>query len=338
MISTRFPMFLTVIVILAGCVSEKNSTENSGLMGPYLGQSVPADTAELFAESIVSTPLYARDITFTPDGKEIYFCVSAMGFNLIYMAKEVSGVWSDPQLASFITNTDYMFYEPHITPDGNRLLFLSNMPEDDDSPATEDIWAVDRQGDGWGEAYNLGAPVNTEGSEFYPSTTRDGTLYFTRAEKGSRTNEIFRSRLVNGTYAEPEKLGPEINIGTNRYNAFIDPQERFMIIPAVGLEDSRGGTDYYISFRNDDDTWSQAVNMGDRINSENGREFSSSLSPDGEYLFFMSARAGENRSPEIAELQKNFASPLNGNSNIYWISSDFIWGLKPQDGQGGSKH
>lgn len=317
-----------IALLILGCISEKKDLDKPVISGPYLGQNTPGDSAVLFAPGFVSTPLYTRDITFMPDGKEIYFCVSAMGYNLIYTMKEVNGNWSDPKLASFVTDPQYMFYEPHITPDGSQLLFLSNMPMDEETPASEDIWAVDREGDVWGQPYNLGAPINTDGSEFYPSMTVNGALYFTRAEKGSRINEIFRSRLINGVYEDPVKLGPEINIGRNRYNAFVDPQERFLIIPAVGLEDSRGGTDYYISFRDENDTWSQAVHMGDQVNSENGREFSASLSPDGKYLFFMSGRASKDQSPELAELKKNYISPMNGNANIYWVKSDFIWGLK----------
>jgi hypothetical protein len=30
----------------------------------------------------------------------------------------------------------------------------------------------------WGEPRNLGAPVNGEASEFFPTLTKDGTLYF----------------------------------------------------------------------------------------------------------------------------------------------------------------
>lgn len=37
---------------------------------------------------------------------------------------------------------------------------------------------MDRKGDHWGESYNLGAPVNTEGSEFFPSLIRDGRYFF----------------------------------------------------------------------------------------------------------------------------------------------------------------
>ena len=43
-----------------------------------------------------------------------------------------------------------------------------------------------------------------------------------------------RSRFVDGAYAEPELLGPEVNCGSNRFNVFVAPDESFAIVPDVG--------------------------------------------------------------------------------------------------------
>ena len=45
--------------------------------------------------------------------------------------------------------------------------------------------------------------------------TRDGTLYFTRRQEDG-SEAILRSRLVEGRYQEPERLGPEVNSGKTR--------------------------------------------------------------------------------------------------------------------------
>jgi len=327
-------IFLVLISLLAltlACIKNNSEQEHSfpDLSGPYLGQSPPGDSPELFAPGIISTPMYTRDITMTPDGKEIYFCISAFRYNLIFYTKQVNGKWTEPEPAPFITDPKYMFYEPHITTDGQKLMFLSNMPREEGGEEIQDIWAVDRIENGWSKPYNLGAPVNSDGSEFYPSTTRDGTLYFTRAEKGSRINNIYRSRLVNGKYQEAEKLGSEVNCGRNRYNAFIDPDERFIIVPATGMEDGIGGTDYYIVFRDENDKWSKPINLGEKVNSVRGAEWSSYISPDGKYFFFMSSKtASINEKPSYRKFKKMFNKPQNGNSDIYWVKSDFLLDLK----------
>ena len=141
---------------------------------------------------------------------------------------------------------------------------------------------------------------------------------------------IYRSRLVDGAYQQPEKLDPHVNIGRARYNAFVGPDESYIIIPAYGMPDSYGATDYYISFRDSLDNWSRPVNMGPEINSSFSREWSASVSPDGKYLFLMSDRMG-NRSLEKldAESLQNFHnSPRNGSSDIYWISTRVIEQLR----------
>ena len=47
-----------------------------GLTGDYLGQSVPGDSAVLFAPGIISTGLANRDVAISPDGNEIYIGVT----------------------------------------------------------------------------------------------------------------------------------------------------------------------------------------------------------------------------------------------------------------------
>lgn len=319
---------LFVVGWLMSCVERSElSAKVENYSGPYLGQSSPGDTAQLFAPGFISTALYTRDLTMTPDGDEIYFCVSAMGYNLIFFTKQVNDVWSTPEPAPFIRDFNSMHYEPHITADGVRLLFLSDKNSAGD--ANEDIWAVDRIGDGWGEPYNLGEPVNSDAREFFPSTTKNGTLYFTRSEGASRIHNIYRSKFVHGEYQEPEKLGPKVNCGSNRFNAFIDPDERFIIVPALGMDDSFGGVDYYIVFRNENDEWSDPVNLGNKVNSASNQEYSASLSPDGAYLFFMSSEKEEvdfdgEKNTVYRTLQDAVTGMKNGSANIYWIETDFI--------------
>ena len=305
------------------------------LSGEYLGQTPPDTIAQLFAPDIISSGMYVRDIAIMPDGKEIYFCVSALGYNLIFYTKEVDGVWTKPSLPEFIKNYKYMYYEPCISSDGKKLYFLSNMPEDSTSNENENIWVTDRTENGWTAPYNLGEPVCTENSEFFPSITNDGTLYFTRQTKGDPVNYIYRSKLVDGKYTEPEKLPGQVNCGTNRFNAYISRDESFMIVPATGMETTLGGVDYYIVFRNEDDTWQEPVNMGAQINSDNAREWSPYISPDNKYLFFMSSRSAiadkSTTKPNFQMLLDAHSKPGNGNSDIYWISTKVIEKLKKRN-------
>jgi len=191
---------------------------------------------------------------------------------------------------------------------------------------------MDRTDRGWGKPYNLGPPVNTEESEFFPSVTRDGTLYFSRAEKDSLISFIYRSRLKNGKYTEPEKLPARVNSGESQYNAFVSPDESYLIVPVSGRADSYGGTDYYIVFRDAEDNWSEPVNMGDSVNTPEDDEYSPYVSPDGKYFFFMSSRTQPDEK-KPAKLSYDFFrmlynKPQNGNSDIYWMDASIIETLR----------
>jgi len=333
--SAVFHLVLTAALLTAGCSGSGVDEGFPVLTGDYLGQTPPGAEPVLFAPGIVTTGMDTRDVAMTPDGNEIYFCVSVAGYSYtaILVSKRIDGRWTEPEVAPFSGNPDWMDLEPFISPGGERFYFLSTRPEGDEEPGDQDIWVMDREGDRWSEPHNLGLPVNTDAGEFFPSVTLDGTLYFTRSDPLTRENTIWRARQADGVFEEPELLGDNVNAGRARYNASIAPDESYLIIPIAGLEDSRGGTDYYISFRDEDDHWSSPVNMGDQVNSAAGGEWSPYVSPDGNYFFFMSNRTNPDEILLDGRLTQDgllrlHNEPGNGSSGIYWMEAGFIEELR----------
>lgn len=299
--------------------------------GPYPDPGMPGDIARLFSPGFINTGMITRDVAMTPAMDELYFSVSTLGYKYatIMVTKKANGVWTKPEVAPHMDDFRFTNFEPFISPDGKKMFFLSTRPDPAKGEETgdQDIWVMDRDEDAWGEPYNLGEPISSEAQEYYPSVTKDGTLYFTRFENGA--NFIYRSRIAGGSYLEPEKLPVQVNTGTARFNASISPDEDHIIVPAAGKEESIGGsTDYYIVFRDEDDNWSEPVNMGEKINTGSNQEFSAYISPDKQAFFFMSARLIQPN--DIAELipdkdfTKLYSMPETGNSNIYWIKADII--------------
>lgn len=307
-----------------------------------MGQIPPGDRPELFAPGFISTGLYTRDVAMTPDRSELYFGVLLGRFNVIMEThRGADGRWTIPEVASFSRDSRFFHPEPAVAPDGSRLMYLSTRvegrepgPEEIRAWVNQDIWVVDRQGDGWSEAYNLWAPVNSEESEFFPSLTEDGTLYFTRASRDGSESYIYRSRFREGAYQEPERLGPEVNSTANQFNAFIAPDESYLVFCTGDRDDTLGGTDYYVSFRDSDDNWVGPINLGENVNTAGDVEFSPYVSPDGRYFFFMAARPlTDDAIPLI--LSRDFlweyrVGSENGNADIYWVDASFIRDLEPR--------
>ncbi len=308
------------------------------LKGPYMGQVPPGIEPELFAPGIISNGMANRDVAISPDGKEMYFGIHTPDFSYssILVTKEINGIWTKPEVLPFATNPKYMHLEPALSKDGNKLFFLSTMPNDGtNKPSDEDIWCVDRTEDGWGEPYNLGEPVNSKGHEFFPSLTDDNTIYFTRRDPGQREEFIYRSKFNNGKYETAEKLPKQVNCGKNRFNAFVAPDESYVIVPVVGMEDGLGGVDYYIVFRNKDDTWNEPINMGSKINSPTGANWSMYVTHNQEYIFYMATKElPEENLPETINYDffSNLKdSPLNGNPDIFWVDAKIIEKLRPKN-------
>jgi len=311
------------------CVPQKTK-----LSGPYLGQETPGDSPSLFAPGFINTGIASRDITFTPDGKEIYFCKNTANSSLatILFCKENKEGWTEPEVVPFAQNSAYIFIEPFISPDAKKLFFVSNKGNafTEANRFITDIWVADRENDSWGEPYKLDTTINTSYSEFFPSVAQSGNLYFTRENAKNREGYIYKSEFKNGRYQSPEKLPVQVNAGIARYNAVIANDESFIIVPVYGMPDSFGATDYYISFFEAGKGWSEPQNLGDKINTKSGNEYSANFSPDGLFFFFMSTRINTIKTDRLdyKTINKIHNAPENGNSNIYWIKSDFIQDLK----------
>jgi Tol biopolymer transport system component len=255
---------------------------------PPYASSQPLPEPIIFGEGVISTGAYNLNSAFTPDGSAVYFTKSTQDARLgvIVVSRFKKGKWQTPEVASF--SGQYVDYDPFITEDGTKLFFCSDRPSPTKDKRDFDIWYVEKMTGGWSEPKNVGGPVNTPANEYYPSVAKDGTLYFSSNRPGGMGGfDIYRSRLVDGRYDEPENLGPSINTESGEIDVYIAPNQSWMIFVSTrpgGL----GGSDLYMSYNNNG-SWTLAKNLGSPINSPS-REFCPMVSPDGKYFFFTSNR------------------------------------------------
>lgn len=286
----------------------------SGLAGPYLGQAPPGTTPRVFAPNAVSTTARELNSVFTPAGNEFYFTIQGEDGRWTIMRSALDhGRWTAPTPASF--SGTWSDVDPFITADGQQLYFCSNRPVRGNAPKDFDIWVSDRAGAGWGEPRNLGAPINSPTAEFYPTLTRDGTLYFQSQRPGGLgAADIWRARLREGRYAEAECLPGPVNTSGFEGDAFIAPDESYLIVSTrAGTLASSAGPPaakpdgasaqvstppppppppgLFLSVPRADGTWSELVSLGDAVNSDRAGVNCQMLSPDGRYLFF--TRSGD---------------------------------------------
>ena len=271
--------------ILIGCVKKHDFPV---LKGPYLGQESPGRSPRVFAPGIVSTEEYEEfGCTMPPDGREFFFTrtyVEPRRHTIMVCRLEENG-WTAPEIAPF--SGEHSEAEPNFSPDGSRLFF--GRPE-------SGIWMMERTPSGWSEPRHLMLGM-------FATISDSDVLYYTDISKGMDTCDIVRSRFVDSRSQEPKALTGSLNSPYKDAHPYVAPDERYIIFDS-NRPGGMGGNDLYISFRDSEDSWGEAVNLGEKINSPEHEQIPF-VSPDGKFLFYS-----------------------NG-EDIYWVDAKIIEELKP---------
>lgn len=126
----------------------------------------------------------------------------------IYTAVRKDEKWTKPE-PFFLNSDDYSVGHPSLSPDGQTLYFVSDMPG---GFGGTDLFMCTREGGKWSDPMNLGAVVNTFGNEMFPYMADDGDLYFASdGLPGFGGLDLFVSRKINGQWSRPENLGMPLN-------------------------------------------------------------------------------------------------------------------------------
>ncbi len=301
-----------------------------------------AGEPELFGEGLFSTPAWDFWIAFTPDERTVYFSRANGNFTYFTILETYrrAGRWTEPRVAPF--SGRWSDSDPHISPDGAWVYWISNRPVPGDTGAVlvtgrnnYDIWFAERTATGdWGVPRHLGAPVSSPTtSQRSPSVALSGNLYYSTIRVGGRGgSDIWVSRLVNGVYQPPENLGDSINTRADEMEVWIAPDESYLIFSAEGRPSSLGEHDLYISYRRNG-IWQRAVRLPAPINST-AADLNPSVSPDGRYLYFTSTRSVFDTIPraryEYRDFWRKLMSPGNGLGDIYRVEIEDLGVPRPE--------
>jgi Tol biopolymer transport system component len=308
-----FAGILLSIFFLLGSHAQQNDFPE--LIGPYLGQKPPGMKPEIFAPGILNTEkMGAFCSVFSPDGDEFYFVhyekenESSGGISWM---KRNEDVWTEPEMLPF--NSTETENDMCLSVNGKKLYFRSwrALPGNDQPEDRSYLWFVERTEKGWSKAKPLlcgGVPVQTG----YPSIAANGNLYFAR--RYVEVFGIYCARPVQGVYSTPEHVFTAVDLIVTEGDMFVAPDESYMIISCWDHPDNIGSGqgDLYITFKKDDGSWTEEINMGESINTPYG-ENCPQVSPDGKYFFF------------------NRYNPDAKEGNIYWVDAKIIEVIKPKD-------
>jgi Tol biopolymer transport system component len=311
-----------LLLFLPAMVAAQSSTKK--ISNAYFNQLLPGNEPVLFAAESISDEFGNRDMAISPKGDELFYTFQYRGgfiFSTIMYSKKINGKWSSPEVATFCGQ--YNDLEPAFSPDGTKLYFSSNRPLKMETKKDYDIWFVTKQNGVWSDPKNMDRPVNSDKNEFYPSIAKSWNIYFTREMEG-KDEDIVVSRFLNNHYDTVISLPGTVNTDGGEFNAFVDPDEQFVIFTGYKRKGNYGAGDLFISKKNDKGEWMEAKNMGDKINGT-GLTYCPFVSQDKKYFFFTSSR-GIFKTPftvrqKTKDLKKLMHSPWNGWDNIFWVEA-----------------
>lgn len=114
------------------------------------------------------------------DGKTMYFtrCSSDPDYPRyaeIWQSARSDASWGKPTKCEISKDTLSSFAHPAVSPDGEWLYFVSDMPGGEGGL---DIWRTRITSKGFGGMENVGRPINTAGDEMFPAFRPNGEFYF----------------------------------------------------------------------------------------------------------------------------------------------------------------
>jgi hypothetical protein len=277
----------------------QNTNEFPVLKEDYLGQTPPGDSAVVFAPGLISLENRSElCIAFSPAGDEC--CLSFFDANFkswIFYSKLIDSKWTKPDTAYF---APYGGGGPvSFSPDGQLLTYMKSNPVAGE-PSNTDLYFCNRTDTGWSQPQPFPGVINSNYREAGHALTLNKTLYYATGRSNQPYGcDVFRSRYINGEFT-PAEFVANLSTSNDEDGVWISPDESYAIVESWQDDNQK---DLYLSFRKEDDSWIELINMGTKINTPN-QETRGKVSPDGKYLFFTSGNSGK--------------------SEIYWIRIDKI--------------
>ena len=187
-------------------------------------------------------------------------------------------------------NTEYRETKPIISPDGNTLYFVRQFHPDNAGGKrdTQDIYVSTKQGNDWSPARHLGDPLNNRDGNGVGAVTPDGNTLLLIGSYDKESDAPASTSTNNGSvWNDPVPLRILRYNNTSQYSDFYLANNGRALVMAINGPDSKGDQDLYVSFLQDNGSWSQPKNMGAVLNTRMA-EFSPFLAADNKTLYFSS--------------------------------------------------
>lgn len=202
----------------------------------------------LIIEGDLNTEFDEGVVSFSPDGNTMYYTKARREPNSdtsveIYTSARSGAKWGAGQKYEVTGDTISVFAHPAVSPDGEFLYFVSDMPG---GQGGKDIWRISLTEKGGGTLENMGPQINTPGDEEFPYIKNDGTLYFASdGHPGMGGLDLFKAKKSELGVWKIENLKAPVNSSGDDFGiTFADGESGFF---SSNRNDARG-YDHIYSF------------------------------------------------------------------------------------------
>lgn len=132
-------------------------------------------------QSTINTEFDEGVVSLTADGNRMFYTFSPQDDEKpttthLYVSEKNGANWRIGEPVEIFRNdTVSVFAHPAVSPSGNYLYFVSDMPG---GYGGKDIWRAELAGNVLSGIRNLGPGINTAGDEMFPSILNDSTFFF----------------------------------------------------------------------------------------------------------------------------------------------------------------
>ncbi|MBC8469771.1 MAG: hypothetical protein H8D56_09895 [Planctomycetes bacterium] len=284
-------MYWVMAFVLAGSI---HAFAKPYAVGPYLGQTPPGSTAQVFAPGLIcDTRPHQLEawVSFSADGNT--FCFNRGGY--VFITENTDQGWTRPKR---IKSIPFKTSSCCLSPDANSIYFNYSY----DPSKRYSRHRCMRTSRGWSLPQELQEPSINSGSGGTFSLAANNNFYFVSWPFGPhKKGGIFCAPFVDNTWSQAINLSVFVQAkGVGEPG--IAPDESFMIVNTKDLPGGYGHQDLYLTLRRPDGTWPEARNLGPRINSAY-LEYGARISPDKKYLFFTRANGwGYNSNDDTGDI------------------------------------
>ena len=245
---------------------------------------------QIFLPGVVSKEnRFEFGFTLSAKNDELYYGVELGHRTEIHQSLYKDGKWTEGE--PIIVDDRYHYHDLMLNLEENRLYFISDRPiSGEGTPKDFYIWYVEREDHTWSKPVWFDTGVNTDKGEYYVSFANNGDFYFSRhlssPANRPRNFEIYRASENANLTPDIQALDNSVNGPYYEADPFIAPDGSYIIFASV----RRGGLgqgDLYISFKNDNGSWSKAISLGETVN-DSGNQFCPFVSRDGKTFFYTS--------------------------------------------------